>query len=94
MTQSNAAQTEELSSTAQGLTAQSEQLQRLVARFRLDQGEDTSVAPRAPKLVVQARAARVQKERRAPAALAPAPRPARLNGANGHSNAPVHFEEF
>ncbi len=95
VTQSNAAQTEELSSTAQGLAGQSEQLQRLVAQFRLDQGEDTSVAPRAPKVVVRTRAAPVPEGRRALTALAPASRPARLHDANGHSKkAPAHFEEF
>jgi methyl-accepting chemotaxis protein len=35
VTQANASQTEELSSTAQALTAQAEQLQELVARFKL-----------------------------------------------------------
>jgi len=100
VTQSNAAQTEELSSTAQGLAGQSEQLQRLVARFRLDQGESERGSPaqrRAPKIVVQARPVAASKERAATAALAePGPRPARLNGANGHSNGhtAAHFEEF
>jgi methyl-accepting chemotaxis protein len=35
--QANAAQTEELSSTAQALAAQAAELQRLVARFKLNQ---------------------------------------------------------
>src|SRR3972149_4903199 len=43
VTQANAAQTEELSSTSQSLAAQSEQLQALVSRFKL--GE--TAAPRA-----------------------------------------------
>ena len=38
VTQANAAQTEELSSTAQSLAAQAEQLQALVGRFKLDDG--------------------------------------------------------
>ncbi|MBK7396319.1 MAG: MCP four helix bundle domain-containing protein [Myxococcales bacterium] len=98
VTQSNAAQTEELSSTAQGLSGQSEQLQRLVARFRLDQGESdrTSFAQTRPQKIVVARTAPAPKERRAEVALEAAPRPARLNGANGHSNGhgTAHFEEF
>jgi methyl-accepting chemotaxis protein len=40
VTQANAAQTEELSSTAQTLTAQAEQLQAVVARFKLRLKED------------------------------------------------------
>ena len=39
VTQTNAAQTEELSSTALGLAAQAEELQRLVGRFVLTQGD-------------------------------------------------------
>ena len=38
--QANAAQTEQLSSTAQSLTSEAEQLRALVARFRLAEGED------------------------------------------------------
>ncbi len=38
ITQANAAQTEELSATARSLTSHAEQLQNLVARFRLDEG--------------------------------------------------------
>jgi methyl-accepting chemotaxis protein len=38
VTQSNSAQTEELSSTAQSLAAQAEQLQALVGRFKLASG--------------------------------------------------------
>ncbi|HEV7281974.1 MAG TPA: hypothetical protein VGN57_17360, partial [Pirellulaceae bacterium] len=38
VTQSNASQTEELSSTAEGLAGQAENLQQLVARFVLEKG--------------------------------------------------------
>jgi methyl-accepting chemotaxis protein len=53
VTQANAAQTEELSSTAQSLSGHAEQLQQLVARFRLEEGrarrieaQPRAVAPR------------------------------------------------
>lgn len=46
VTQSNAAQTEELSSTAQNLTVQAEQLQELVGSFKL--GNDGSAITRLP----------------------------------------------
>jgi methyl-accepting chemotaxis protein len=48
VTQQNAAQTEELSSTAQGLSSSAEQLQGLVARFRLENernGRRTTAQP-------------------------------------------------
>jgi len=44
VTQANAAQTEEMSSTAQGLSSSAEQLQALVANFRLAEGA-TSLKP-------------------------------------------------
>lgn len=44
VTQTNAAQTEELSSTAQALTGQAQHLQSLVARFTLG-GREAAVAP-------------------------------------------------
>ena len=61
VTQSNAAQTEELSATARGLAGQSEQLQVLVSRFRLgdDGAVETKPAP-APAPVAR-RAAVVRK---------------------------------
>ena len=40
--QSNAAQTEELSSTAEVLAGQARALQALIVRFKLDQGADTA----------------------------------------------------
>jgi methyl-accepting chemotaxis protein len=43
--QSNAAQTEELSSTAQSLTNQAQQLQALVGKFKLDHHGSASTAP-------------------------------------------------
>ncbi|QJW99287.1 methyl-accepting chemotaxis protein [Frigoriglobus tundricola] len=49
VTQANAAQTEELSGTAQGLTGQADQLRGLVARFKLDDGSaDEPARPAAP----------------------------------------------
>ena len=51
VTQSNAAQTEELAATAQSLVAQAGQMQNLVARFRLHPG--TIVAAPAPLPVVE-----------------------------------------
>ena len=44
VTQANASQTEELSSTAEGLASQAEQLQALVARFKLDDSTHRPVA--------------------------------------------------
>ncbi|MEN6498551.1 MAG: methyl-accepting chemotaxis protein [Thermoguttaceae bacterium] len=44
VTQANASQTEELSSTAEGLASQAEQLQTLVARFKLDDSTQRPVA--------------------------------------------------
>jgi methyl-accepting chemotaxis protein len=49
VTQATAAQTEELSSTAQSLAGQAQRLQALVARFRIDDATDhRSAAPPAP----------------------------------------------
>ncbi|MBL8721310.1 MAG: MCP four helix bundle domain-containing protein, partial [Myxococcales bacterium] len=84
VTQSNAAQTEELSSTAQSLAGKGEQLQRLVARFRLDAGDDAAVSrPPAPTTVrgVQSAPKPPKPARRPP--VAPKPR-----------LAAAHFEEF
>ncbi|OGL18316.1 MAG: hypothetical protein A3K12_06265 [Candidatus Rokubacteria bacterium RIFCSPLOWO2_12_FULL_71_19] len=47
MTQANAAQTEELSSTSQSLAGQAEQLQALVGRFKLG-GDAVARRPAAP----------------------------------------------
>jgi methyl-accepting chemotaxis protein len=48
VTQANASQTEELSSTAEGLASQAEQLQALVARFKLEEGNQRPTAVQAP----------------------------------------------
>jgi methyl-accepting chemotaxis protein len=95
LTQSTAAQTEELSSTAQALAAQAEQLHALVARFTLD-------APAAPG---PARAATVQASGVRVAPIRPAVRssagPVRTRaavatgGPDGRAAAPDDgFEEF
>lgn len=85
VTQSNAAQTEELSSTAQGLSGQSEQLQRLVARFRLDQGESGAHLVRAdpPRGRSSSRALRPRPRSDAPKS------PSRLRRAPRVSTAPT-----
>jgi hypothetical protein len=92
--QSNAAQTEELSSTARSLNTQAQRLQALVSKFKLSEGQIT----RPPAL-----AAAAQTEGQA-AAFRPSIKPAaryedsltvmrqRGNGASGaHAGA---FEEF
>jgi len=81
VTQSNAAQTEELSSTAQSLAGKGEQLQRLVARFRLDAGDDAAVR-RPPAPITVRNAPKAAKPARRPP-VAPKPR-----------LAAAHFEEF
>jgi methyl-accepting chemotaxis protein len=68
VTQANSAQTEEISSTAQGLNSNAEELQALVARFRL--GVDTSrtaPAARAGKRTVKPITPRMSRESREPA---------------------------
>ena len=45
VTQSNAAQTEELTSTAQSLAAQAEELQALVGRFKLGRRRPMATRP-------------------------------------------------
>jgi methyl-accepting chemotaxis protein len=64
VTQGNAAQTEELSGTAQSLAAQAEKLQALVARFKLDA---EGSPPRAQPVVVEARHAQHARPARRPA---------------------------
>lgn len=96
VTQANAAQTEELSSTAQTLTARAGQLQSLVGRFKL------SVAGRArPEVIELSEAhavtpppAKVRAHKtptRAPERHAPPPPARPLNGSAGHADG---FEEF
>ena len=55
VTQQNAAQTEELSSTAQGLSSSADQLQGLVGRFRLEQERSGRRAVVEPQPAAQAR---------------------------------------
>jgi methyl-accepting chemotaxis protein len=87
--QSNAAQTEELSSTAQSLSAQAHQLQTLVAKFKIGQLAHTATLPTASRSM----------------AIPPKHKPAAQNGAkhaaptgqsiNGRANSgEAGFEEF
>jgi methyl-accepting chemotaxis protein len=100
--QSNAAQTEELSSTAQALAAQGKQLQALVARFTLDDGSGAApvspaAAPR-PAKKPELGGIKLQTFGRVPRATPkPAePVPVSHNGhaTNGHHATPDGFEEF
>ena len=96
--QSNAAQTEELSSTAQNLTSQARELQELVRRFRV-----TEEAPE-PRPVLDPAGRRVKPPlalaRRGPGDRPKSPEPARAgasaaNGSGGGSGAwDNEFEEF
>ena len=103
VTQANAAQTEELSSTSQSLAAQSEQLQALVSRFKL--GETAAPRAAAARPAAAERAPR-PAAKRAPARSAPeaAPKPRRgdklaepalatVGSGNGHGH-DDGFEEF
>jgi uncharacterized phage infection (PIP) family protein YhgE len=67
VTQANAGQTEELSGTAEGLAAQAEQLQKLVANFKLEEG-----ARRPAATVVAKAASRTQPAAKKTAAVRPA----------------------
>jgi len=78
--QSNAAQTEELSSTAQNLTAQSRELQDVVGRFQVVEAAPAP-EPRA------ARAAAPRRTALAPHPLAPQPALTRGGGGGGRSRA-------
>ncbi|MBP3960627.1 DUF3365 domain-containing protein [Gemmata sp. G18] len=83
VTQRNAAQTEEMSATAQTLTSQADQLRDLVARFKLTQGEGT---PAPHKL-----APKSARSKGAPAK----PRPAVTRAMkNGHTNGNGHKHEL
>ena len=103
VTQSNAAQTEELSSTAQALAAQAEQLQALVARFKLGESGASApkpVAPRASAPVVAPKAPTGMSLVKALPARAPKKVEPALAGVHaGNGNGTVHakhdgFEEF
>lgn len=90
VTQSNAAQTEELSSTAQALATEAEQLQTLVGRFKLDTGPVAAIAPRGNARPATARSlAPTEPPRAAPPALTGA------HTRNGSAHGPDDgFEEF
>lgn len=94
-TQATAAQTEELSATAQSLAAQAEQLQDLVARFRLDGSGARAERSAAPPLDLIAeappRAARAKPRSPRP----PVPVPAGAHGRNESAHANDDgFEKF
>jgi methyl-accepting chemotaxis protein len=84
VTQANAAQTEELSSTAQSLAAEARRLQALVAEFKVEDGAETAPGPAATVRVTARPLAR-------PAAVAAAARratpPLALAGAPSHRDA-------
>ncbi|HEY3304590.1 MAG TPA: methyl-accepting chemotaxis protein [Candidatus Binatia bacterium] len=94
--QSNAAQTEELSSTAQSLTAQARQLQMLVAKFKLGEGADQSGATEQRETAKPRQPA--QHERHARPAPKGAEHPPALGFPRGNggslSQYPAAFEEF
>jgi hypothetical protein len=105
--QSNAAQTEELSSTARALAAEAGSLQELVGRFKLEAGEGASVRTPAPGPKVAPRAA--SRVPALPVVKLPAPPKASdseaafagvgTNGSNGHARrahpaAGEGYEEF
>jgi methyl-accepting chemotaxis protein len=97
VTQGNAAQTEEMSSTAEGLSAQARRLQELVARFRLDDGQGP-----APSRPTETKRASPRKEpRKAPVGLSRARRlealpllPASTPPATSPAPGPNGFKEF
>jgi methyl-accepting chemotaxis protein len=92
--QSNAAQTEELSSTARSLNAQAQQLQTLVAKFQLDEGQ----ARHEPALAGAAKNISVASARRTgikPAAGYEGPWAAIGRGGSGPANREAGaFEEY
>jgi methyl-accepting chemotaxis protein len=110
VTQSNAAQTEQLASTAQALATQAQRLQQLLARFTLD-NRGVGMRPARPVLVLAERGDEiVEAARRAPrTAVEPRPAPKSVepvlaahhgngHGTNGHARGhqarPDGFEEF
>jgi methyl-accepting chemotaxis protein len=107
--QGNAAQTEELSSTAQALAAQAAELQALVGRFRLGDEDATSMPRQAPatpparSLAASARPARALTAARPPVARPVTPRrerpvvpaePLVTHGATNGRGRHDGFEEF
>jgi methyl-accepting chemotaxis protein len=100
VTQSNAAQTEELSSTAQSLATQAEQLQGLVARFKLDDGAaHTGAAPSTTALAPKASPVRSMPTPVVRAPKRPPADPALVSAHTPNGNSSPHagndgFEEF
>ncbi len=95
VTQANAAQTEELSATAEGLAEKAEHLQALVVAFKLREGKEPKVAPVRPEPAREARrAARPTSVVRARAAgdRGRSLRAAPLRAVAGRS--PLRAEEF
>ncbi|MEY2929592.1 MAG: hypothetical protein RL033_341 [Pseudomonadota bacterium] len=88
VTQANAAQTEEMSSTASALAEQARQLRSLVARFRLgDEASTSAEQPGSPPESVPL------SQTRAAAGARPRPQPAARRAAGG-GNTPKGFQEF
>jgi methyl-accepting chemotaxis protein len=89
VTQANASQTEEMSSTAQSLLSHAEELQTLVSRFKLDQEVGGRSAPARSAAAAKAPAKGVLKKAPAKAGeLKPRPsrpEPVAAGAANGHS---------
>jgi methyl-accepting chemotaxis protein len=85
--QSNAAQTEELSSTAQSLSRQAQQLQALVGRFKLDQSTRAASRPAAGVPLSAHHQASPHKPTKPAARMTPASNGAAKGGEAG-------FEEF
>ena len=100
VTQSNAAQTEELSSTAQSLAAQADELQALVRRFKLGHHAAgprvTASAAATPKAAMRAAARPAAKSAPRPATSRKAePELVGAHAGNGHGHgARDGFEEF
>jgi methyl-accepting chemotaxis protein len=105
VTQANSSQTEELSATAQSLSAHALQLQSLAERFRVDAGNSRQflAAVSAPAVAAKPAAVAVAQPRRKPqpgprmkpsmALDATPPPPAKIKP-NGHDTTDVGFEEF
>lgn len=89
VTQGNAAQTEELSSTAQALAAQAEHLRNLVGRFRLAQKSTDQVSAESPAPMPVAAPPTVGVERRKPFSKGAA-----MRNAPPSNGATDHFREF
>jgi methyl-accepting chemotaxis protein len=95
VTQSNAAQTEELASTAGALAGQAQQLESVVARFKLDHSRAADV-PASPASATRSPVASATPFRAAPKRLTKAPEdaPAMVHVGNGSGRGAGGFEEF